>query len=392
MSRDVFVVGPLRTAIGKYGGSLLEKTAVDLGVAVVEGVISRARIESDAVDHLIFGNARQAGGGPNPARQVSYRAGIPRERTAYTINMACASGMKSIALGAERIQGGRAEMVICGGMESMSRLPYYVDGARFGMKMGNQKLVDAMYRDGFLCPLSKMIMGETAEKLAQMYKISRDEQDRYALESQSRAAAARDRMADEVLPVFVADKKKGSRPFATDEHTKPDATLGDLAKLAPVFNKEGSVTAGNASGITDGAAAMLLASADAVSRHGLKPIARIVDYEEVGVDPEIMGIGPVPATRALLTRQGISLDSIGLVELNEAFAAQVLACLRELPIDRERLNVNGGAIALGHPIGCTGARIVVTLLHEMARRKTDRALATLCVSGGLGMSMLFERV
>lgn len=392
MSNEAFVVAPLRTAIGKYGGSLLDKTAVDLGVSVVEGVIRSAGIEPSSVDHLIFGNARQAGGGPNPARQVSFRAGIPNERTAYTINMACASGMKSIALGADRIRAGRADLVICGGMESMSRLPYYVESARFGMKMGNHQLVDGMYRDGFLCPLSKMIMGETAEKLAQMYEIPRDEQDRYALQSQQRAAAARDRLAEEIVPVVIADRKAGPRPFTTDEHAKPDSTLADVQKLPPVFSKEGTITAANASGITDGAAAMLVASTEAVKRYGLKPLARLVGHEEAGVDPTIMGIGPVPATRALVERTGVALDSIGLVELNEAFAAQVLACLRELPIDPERLNVNGGAIALGHPIGCTGARIVVTLLREMTRRGTRYGLATLCVSGGLGMSMLFEGV
>ncbi len=392
MGQNSYVVSASRTAIGKFGGALQDKTAVDLGVEVTGHVIRQSGIPAESVDHLVFGNARQAGCGPNPARQIACRAGIPQERASFTVNMACASGMKSIALGAERIGAGKADVVVCGGTESMSRLPYYVEGLRFGVKMGHQQLVDGMYRDGFLCPIAQMIMGETAEKLGLMYGISRVEQDEYALESQSRAAAARTRISDEIAPVAISDRKKGTRMFIEDEHPRPDTTLEELQQLSPVFNREGTITAGNASGITDGASAVLLLSERALNRFGVKPLARIIDFEEAGVDPTIMGIGPVPATRTLLDRTGISANAIDVIEINEAFAAQVLACLRDLPFDRKRVNVNGGAIALGHPIGCTGARIVVTLLHEMCRRSARYGLATLCVSGGMGMSMLFERV
>ena len=297
---------------------------------------------------------------------------------------------------------GRAHIVLAGGTESMSRVPYFADGARWGTRLGHVDLVDGMYRDGFNDPLSGLVMGETAEKLASQYEISREEQDEYALRSQKRAAAASAacRFSDEIVPVELKASRRGSSPtvregstlFATDEHVRADTTIESLSKLAPVFSKDGTVTAGNSSGITDGAAAVMVMSESALKVSSAEPLARVVDYEIVGVPAEIMGIGPVPATRAILERQKLALSDIDLIELNEAFAAQVIACDRELQFDPERLNVNGGAIALGHPIGCTGVRITTTLLYEMEKRQAKRGLATLCISGGMGIALLFERV
>jgi acetyl-CoA C-acetyltransferase len=315
---------------------------------------------------------------------------VPKEVPAYTVNQACASGLKAIALGFQEIAFGNMECVLVGGTESMSRLPYYLE-ARWGLRMGNQPLVDGMYRDGFMCPLSQLIMGETAEVLAQQYNIPRDEQDEYALVSQQRAEAALNscRFEAEIVPVKL-ESKKGEQVFARDEHPFLGATLEKMAKLPPVFSKTGTVTAGNSSGITDGAAALVLAGESFVQRHNLKPLARIMAVTSAGVDPRTMGLGPVPAVRKLEAKHGLKLKDFDLVELNEAFAAQVLACDRELHFDRAKLNVNGGAIALGHPIGCTGARITVTLVHEMLKHRSRTGLATLCVSGGLGMAMALE--
>lgn len=364
-----------------------------MGVVAAKAAIERAGVSPEAIEETIVGNARQAGGGPNVARQISVRSGIPQEVPAYTVNKACASGMKSIALGHHEIATGNLECVLTGGTESMSRLPYYLDGARWGYRMGHQELVDGMYRDGFFCPLAKMVMGETAEVLAEQYKITRDEQDQFALTSQQRAAAAvaSGRFDSELAPVTV-ESRKGSTVFAKDEHLFLEATLEKMAKLAPVFSKTGTITAGNSSGITDGAAALVLASENFITTNKLTPLARIVAISSAGVDPRIMGIGPVPAIRKLEAKHKIALQDFDLVELNEAFAAQVIACDRELHFDRDRLNVNGGAIALGHPIGCTGARITVTLLHELMKRKAKRGLATLCVSGGMGMALAIENV
>ena len=390
---DVFIVSAVRTPIGKFGGSLASQTAADMGVVAAKAALERGGLAPDQVNETIFGNARQAGGGPNVARQVSVRAGVPKEVTAYTVNMACASGMKCIALGYDAIRAGDAECVLAGGTESMSRLPYYLDGARWGYRLGNQELVDGMYRDGFFDPLSKLVMGETAEVLAEQYKITRGEQDQYALTSQQRAEQAihGGKFADEIVPVTL-EGKKGPTTFAQDEHPFLGATIEKMAKLAPVFSKTGTITAGNSSGITDGAAAVVVASGEFVKRNNLKPQARIVGWTQAGVEPRIMGIGPVPAIAKLEKKTGLKLADFDLVELNEAFAAQVLACDRELHFDRSKLNVNGGAIALGHPIGCTGARITVTLVHEMKRRGAKRGLATLCVSGGLGMTLALETV
>ena len=388
----VYILSAVRTPIGKFGGSLSSLTAADLGVVAAKAAIERARVQPEQIEESIFGNARQAGGGPNPARQISMRSGIPQEAPAFTVNKACASGMKSIALAYQSILLGDASCILAGGTESMSRVPYYLE-ARWGFRLGNQELVDGMYRDGFFCPLAKMVMGETAEVLAEQYKISRDEQDEFALLSQTRAARAiaAGRFNDELTPVTI-EGKRGAATFSRDEHPFPDASLEKLGKLAPVFSKTGTITAGNSSGITDGAAALLVAGENFVKRNNLKPLARIAAVSTVGVDPRIMGIGPVPALRKLEEKHNLKLHDFGLIELNEAFAAQVLACDRELNFNRDKLNVNGGAIALGHPIGCTGTRITVTLLHEMLKRNTKRGVATLCVSGGLGMALALENV
>jgi acetyl-CoA C-acetyltransferase len=388
---SVFILSAIRTPIGKFGGSLVPFNAADLGTIAAKAALERARVQPQQVEETIFGNARQAGGGPNPARQISIRSGVPQEVPAYTVNKACASGIKSIALGYQEIAVGNLDCVLAGGTESMSRLPYYLDGARWGYRLGNQELVDGMYRDGFFCPMAKMLMGETAELLADQYKIPREEQDQFALTSQQRAAAAQSggRFDAEIVPVTI-ESKKGSTIFSRDEHLFPEATLEKMAKLPPVFSKSGTITAGNSSGITDAAAAVVLASEKFVTQNNLKHLARILAVTSAGVDPRLMGIGPVPAVRKLEQKHALKLSDFDLVELNEAFAAQVLACDRELHFDRNKLNVNGGAIALGHPIGCTGTRITVTLLHEMLRRQARRGLATLCVSGGMGMALAIE--
>jgi acetyl-CoA C-acetyltransferase len=393
----VYILSAVRTPIGKFGGSLASLTAADIGVVAAKAAMERGGVHPEQIEETIFGNARQAGGGPNVARQISVRSGVPQEVPAFTVNKACASGMKAIALAYQAILLGDASCILAGGAESMSRVPYLLDQARWGYRMGTQELVDGMYRDGFFCPLAKMVMGETAEVLAEQYKIPRDEQDEYALASQTRAsrAIAAGRFDDEIVPVTI-EGKKGTTVFSRDEHPFPDASLEKLAKLPPVFSKSkdtpGTITAGNSSGITDGAAAVIVASEYFVKQNNLKPLARLAAATSAGVDPRTMGIGPVPALEKLAVKHNLHLNDFGLIELNEAFAAQVLACDRELNFNRERLNVNGGAIALGHPIGCTGARITVTLLHEMRKRNTRRGVATLCVSGGMGMALALENV
>src|ERR1017187_7063850 len=389
----VYILSAVRTPIGKFGGSLASLTASDMGVVAAKAAIERAGVQAAQIEETIFGNARQAGGGPNPARQISIRSGVPQEVSAYTVNKACASGIKSIALGYQEIAVGNLDCVLAGGTESMSRLPYYLEGARWGYRLGNQELVDGMYRDGFFCPLAKMVMGETVEILAEQYKISREEQDQFALTSQQRAASAQvtGRFDAEIVPVTI-EGKKGVTVFARDEHLFPDATPEKLAKLAPVFSKAGTITAGNSSGITDGAAAVVLASENFAKQNNLKPLARILAATSAGVDPRTMGIGPVPAIHKLEKKHGLKLSDFDLIELNEAFAAQVLACDRTLHFDRDKVNVNGGAIALGHPIGATGARITTTLLHALSSRDKRLGLATLCISGGMGLSLAIENV
>ena len=392
--RPVYLAGAVRTPIGRFGGSLASWSAADLGVAAALESLKRAGVRPDQLDDSIWGCARQAGGGPNVARQITFRAGVPDKIPAFTVNQACGSGLRAIILAAEKIMLARANIVLAGGTESMSRVPYFAENARWGARMGHVDLTDGMYRDGFNDPLSGLVMGETAEKLAGQYEISRDEQDEYALRSQQRAAAAvaAGKFSDETTALEIKDRKGNVTPLGRDEHVRAKTTIDDLRKLPPVFSKSGTVTAGNSSGITDGAAALVVLSEEALKEIGSEPQARLVDYEIVGVPPEIMGIGPVPATRAIMERQKLLLSDIDLVELNEAFAAQVIACDRELQLDQDRLNVNGGSIALGHPIGCTGVRITTTLLHEMKRRQVKRGLATLCISGGMGISLLVERV
>lgn len=419
MANAVYIVSAVRTPIGKFGGGLAELTAADLGVIAVRAALERAFGEAPTArefgkfddppdaraaanarmphqlkwhaDELIFGNARPAGTGPNVARQIAWRSGLGDQVPAFGVNMACASGLQAILLGWQHIREGDAEVVVAGGTESMSRVPYLVE-ARWGLRMGHQPLVDAMYRDGFLCPMSQMIMGETAELLAQQYRIPREEQDEYAWESHQRAARAQAecRFREEIVPVERADRKGNVVRIEKDEHVRPETSLAALAKLPPVFSKTGTITAGNSSGLTDAAAALVLVSENKLREGKLLPLARIVDATIAAVDPRVMGIAPVPAVRQLEKRTGWKLADYDVVELNEAFAAQVLACDRELHFDRARLNPNGGAIALGHPIGCTGARIVTTLLHELRRRKGRRGLATLCVSGGMGLAISVE--
>jgi acetyl-CoA C-acetyltransferase len=392
----VFVVAARRTPIGRYGGTLRDVHPAELGAVAARAALGDAGLAPGELSYAVIGHARQAGSGPNPARQVARRAGVPDSVPAHTINMACASGMEAIAQGARAIRLGEADLVLAGGIESMSRMPYLIDAAdaRWGHKMGGFELVDAMYRDGFRCSLCGLLMGETAELLAREYGISREASDGFALASQRKAARAMaDGAFDAELATVPVTTARGSAVLAADEHPRPDTTAEALGRLAPTFTMDGVagiVTPGSASGITDGAAVVLLASQRAVATHGLDPLARITGWASAGVDPRRMGIGPVPAVGKLLAGSGQALEDFDLVEINEAFAPQVLAVLRELRVADDVLNVHGGAIALGHPIGASGTRIVVTLIHALRRRGLRRGLATLCVSGGLGMAMGVE--
>jgi acetyl-CoA C-acetyltransferase len=396
-ARDVVILGAARTPIGRYGGAFRDVHPTDLGVVAVRAALQRAGVEPADVDEVLIGHGRQAGSGPNPGRQVTVKAGLPVTVPAQTVNKACASGLQAITSGAQSILLGEADVVVAGGIESMSRMPYLVDAAdaRWGHKMGHFAFVDAMYRDGFSCPLSGLIMGETAEVLARQYGITRDDSDRFALGSQQKAerAIAAGHFTAEIAPVEVTERGR-TVTVTADEHPRAGASLDSLARLPLTFpvveGHPGIITAGSASGITDGGAAVVLASAGWAASRGLTPLARLRGWASAGVDPRLMGIGPVPALRKLEARTGLRVADVDLVELNEAFAAQVLAVLRDIPIADERLNVNGGAIALGHPIGCTGARIVVTLLHALRRRGKSTGIATLCVSGGMGMALGIE--
>ena len=392
-AEPIYLCAPVRTPIGRFGGALAALSAADLGSAAAAACLSVAGCDAGAVDQTIFGHARQAGGGPNTARQVGHRAGVPDDRPAWTVNQACGSGLQAVFAAARAITTGEASVVLAGGTESMSNTPYMLPRARWGYRLGHAELTDGMYRDGFNDPLSCLVMGETAEELADESGIGRDAADEWARTSQQRCQAARQRgrFEREIAAVEV-EGRKGSVTVEADEHPRDDVTAEQLAKLKPVFRDGGTVTAGNASGITDGAAAVLVAGESAVAEHGLTPVARLLGWQVVGVEPRIMGIGPVPAVRRLLAECGLAIDEIEEMELNEAFASQLLACLAELPIDPERVNPDGGAIALGHPIGATGCRILVTLLHGMAERERKTGIATLCVSGGMGLAALVERV
>ncbi len=391
MERAVILEGA-RTPIGKFLGAFSEVTTVELGTLAAVEAMRRANVEPEQVDQTIFGHARQAGNGPNTGRQVSVRAGVPKEVSAYNVNIACGSGMKAVQLAAQQIQLGDSDVVLAGGMENMTRVPFILDRMRTGYRMGDAIVYDGMYRDGLLDPLCGLIMGETAENLVDMYDISRAEQDEFALESQQKAELAKARRAVEIFAVEAPGPKKGQTVTVTeDEHARPETTLETLAKLPPVFRKEGSVTAGNASGITDGAAAMLLMSESRAKAEGRESLARIIGMSWAGVDPAIMGIGPVPATKKVLEKTGLSLADMDVIEINEAFAAQVIACERELKFDRDKLNVKGGGISLGHPIGMSGARLILTMAYEMREQGYSLGLATLCISGGQGLAVILER-
>ncbi len=389
----IAIVAAARTPIGKFLGGLSSLSATDLGTAAVRAVLLRAALPPGDVEELIMGQARQLGSGPNPARQVAIKAGCGDGCVAMTVNKACGSSMKAIDLARAAILLDGRKVVVAGGMESMTNIPFLLPGFRQGFRLGHVEVKDGNYQDGFTCGILGEPMGMTAEYLADDYRIGRQEQDEFAVQShqKSEAAQASGRFLAEIAPITIQGKK-GAVEVAADEHVRKGVTLADLQKLPPVFRpKTGTVHAGNSSGITDGAAALLLMPQSEVVRRGLTPLAWLGASATAGVAPRIMGIGPVPAVRTLLQKAGRQLTDYDLVELNEAFAAQMLACLRDLPIARDRLNVNGGAIALGHPIGATGARIVVTLLHELQRRGGRRGLATLCMSGGMGMAIEFER-
>ncbi len=391
---DIVITHAQRTPIGKYSGALAPLNAVQLGTHAVSAVLRKSAIDPRLVGQVIMGHGRQAGNGPNTARQVAIRAGLPETCVAYTINMACASGLKAIVNAALAITSGECDVAVAGGMESMTNVPFMLTAdARNGWRMGHHEVTDLMYRDGFLCPLADQLMGRTAETLRMQYNISRAEQDEFAAASHNKAESAlkAGRFKDEIAPVTLRDKK-GESVLDRDEGVREGCTPDQMAKLKPVFIDDGTVHPGNASGITDGGSALLLMSAEKASKLGFKPLARLEGYAFAGVDPKVMGLGPVPATAALNQKLGLKIDQFDLIELNEAFAAQVLACDREMKIPRDRLNVNGGAIALGHPIGNTGARIVTTLAHELRRRGGKRGLATLCVSGGLGASLAIAAV
>jgi acetyl-CoA C-acetyltransferase len=391
MERAVILEGA-RTPIGKFLGSFSETPTVELGAAAAVEALRRAALTAGDVDQTIIGHARQAGNGPNTGRQVSIRAGVPDDVAAYNVNMACGSGMKAVQLGAQQIALGDAEVVLAGGMENMTRVPHLLDRMRTGYRLGNATVHDAMYRDGLLDPLCGLVMGETAENLVDRYDISREEQDEFALESQRKADAGADARSAEIVPVDAADPSgTGTIVVTRDEHPRPDTTPEGLATLAPVFREAGSVTAGNAAGITDGAAAIVLMSESRARAEGREPLARVIGMSWAGVPPEIMGIGPVPATKRVLERTGLSLADLDLIELNEAFAAQVIACERDLKFDRDRLNLLGGGISLGHPVGMSGARILLTLAYQLRARDQSLGLATLCISGGQGLAVVLER-
>jgi len=394
MREKVVILSAVRTPVGKFGGSFKDTSAVSLGVVASKEAIKRAGILPAQIDEVIFGQARQAGSRPNPARQILYRTGIPEEKVAFTVNKACASGIKAISLGFQSLLLGENKIVLVGGIENMSQIPYFLDGARWGLRLGDGVLVDGMYRDGLFCPLADMIMGKTAEILAEKYKISRREQDEYAFESQMKTKRAIDEgeFENEIVPVKIKDRKGNEILLTTDEHPRPQTTIEKLSKLQPVFKKGGTVTAGNSSGLTDGAAALVLTTETHAKELSLTPLAQILGASSAGVNPKEMGLGPVPAASELLKKLKLNLNDIDLIEINEAFAAQVLAVERELNWDNARRNIKGGAIALGHPIGCTGAKITVTLLHSLIQENREIGLATLCVSGGQGMALLINRI
>lgn len=393
--KEIVIASAVRTAIGSFQGSLAGIRATQLGGIVLEAALERAGVSKDAVDEVIMGNVLQAGLGQNPARQASIAAGLPQEVPSLTINKVCGSGLKAVHLAVQAIASGDAEVVLAGGMENMSQAPYLMEGARTGYRMGDQKVVDSMIRDGLWCAFNDYHMGITAENLCSQYEISREEQDEFAAWSQEKAqqALASGRFREEIVPVPIPQRKGEPVLFEVDEFPRAGVTADGLGKLKPAFKKDGTVTAGNASGINDGAAALLIMSREKADELGVKPLARIIANASAGVDPSIMGYGPVPATKRVLEKAGLSLEQMDLVEANEAFAVQSLAVGKALGFDSEKLNVNGGAIALGHPIGASGARILVTLVHELQKREGVKyGLATLCIGGGQGVATVVEKI
>ena len=392
--REVVIVSAARTAVGTFGGALRDSPAVELGKIAVEEALKRAKIKPEQVEEVILGNVLTAGQGQNPARQVLIRSGIPKEIPATTINKVCASGLKSVMMAAQAIKAGDADIIVAGGIESMSQAPFLVPGARWGYRMNDATLVDEMIQDGLLDIFNRYHMGITAENVAEKFGVSRQDQDALALKSQQNAGQAiqSGRFKEEIVPVIIPQKKGNPVVFDTDEHPRPSTTKEALAALRPAFRKDGTVTAGNASGINDGGAALVVMAAEKAKALGLEPMARIKSYATAGVAPEIMGTGPVPSSQKALSKAGLTVKDLELVEANEAFAAQAVYVNRMMGFDPEKVNVNGGAIALGHPIGASGARILITLLFEMKKRQARYGLATLCVGGGMGGAMVVERM
>ncbi|MCH7927176.1 MAG: acetyl-CoA C-acetyltransferase [Candidatus Dadabacteria bacterium] len=393
----IVISKPLRTAIGTFGGTLKDTSAVDLGTTVVKEIIKSSKLDPKEVDDCIMGNILGAGLGQNPSRQIAINSGLGVETPATTLNRLCGSGLQSVVFAAQVIKAGDADCIVAGGMENMSQAPFYLKKARWGYKMAmpSEEIIDGMVYDGLWDVFGDYHMGITAENLAEQYKISRQQQDEFAYNSQLKTKHAQEngKFDDQIVPVSIPKRKGDSTQFKTDEHPRPDVTIDSLSKLKPVFKKDGTVTAGSASGINDGAAAMIVCSESKAKNLDLKPLAFIRSYGLAGVDPSVMGIGPVPAIQKALSKAGLSIDDIDLIELNEAFAAQSLACLSDLPIAAEKLNVNGGAIALGHPIGASGTVILVKLLHEMKLRKEAKiGLCSLCIGGGMGIAMIVEKI
>lgn len=391
--REVVIVAAARTAIGAFQGSLAQVPASELGATVIRSLLEQTGLEANLVDEVIMGQVLTAGCGQNPARQAAIKAGLPETTPSITVNKVCGSGLKALSLAAQSIRLGDADVVIAGGMENMSLAPYLVKGLRGGVRMGHQSMIDSMIADGLWDAFNDFHMGVTAENLAKRHTITREQQDQYAVQSQQRAAAAisSGRFEAEITPVMVPKRKGDRTAFARDEQPRPDTTIATLSTLRPAFDKEGTVTAGNASSLNDGAAAVVMMSAERAAKLGIPVMAHVAGYASAGVDPAYMGEGPIPATRRCLQRIGWSASTIDLIEANEAFAVQSLVVAKELELDLEKVNVNGGAIALGHPIGASGCRVIVTLLHEMARRDVKRGLATLCIGGGQGIAMAVER-
>ncbi len=391
---DIFVASAVRTAGGRFGGAFSKVSAVDMGALVIKAAVERAGIEAAEVDEVVFGTGWQAGLGPNIGRLATVKGGLPFETPAFTVNKRCGSSLRAVSLAVQMIKAGDAEVVLAGGSENSTQVPYVADKARWGNRMGDGKLIDLLHRDGFMCPLAGHLMGNTAETLVEKYDISREEQDAYALACQEKALQAIQggKFKDEILPVEVPAGRKKTEIFDTDEIPREGITLEKLAKLPTVFKKDGTVTAGNSCALCDAAAGIVIMTEDKVSSLGVKPLARIVSYAHAGVDPQVMGIGPVPAVNMALDKAGLTLDDIDIIELNEAFAAQILAVERELSWDRSKVNIHGGAIALGHPVGATGAKILTTLLYAMQDREKKLGLVSLCIGGGQGVAIVLERV